>query len=237
MRETVLDPDDYDVVRTTRINARMAFQVLLLAQGRRLVASEIRTPDRIGLPLHLVGTDGEIVRSFGSRTEVFRPDVPYIDARAVTHAGPGRVWSAHRNRYVVELWDTAGSFLKSIERHIDWFPAQLTRKDRDVHGPPPYLDAIIEDDSERLWINILLPDPDWQTAIEAGGLHGRVVDEIEYRDSMLEILNPATGQIVAQRRYEIPTTGILGDGWIYSAYQDGDGVPRLSLRRLSVSCP
>ena len=87
-----------------------------------VIAAHSRTPERIGLPLHLVHSDGTVVRSFGSEDEMHRPDVPYAGQRVIAGGSDGTIWSAYRNAYLIERWDTAGAKLAQIEHEPDWFP-------------------------------------------------------------------------------------------------------------------
>jgi hypothetical protein len=62
-------------------------QAVALGGDRAVLAVSLRTPSRVGLPLHLV-EGSRVVRSFGSVGGAFRPDIPYFDERAIAAADP-----------------------------------------------------------------------------------------------------------------------------------------------------
>lgn len=120
-RETVFSPS-LDLVRTRRLPGRVR-QVVLLDDDRAVVQAGIPTSERIGLPLHLLGRDRTVVRSFGAEAEdrTVRPDMPILGLRALAGARGGRVWSAFVNEYEIELWDTAGRKQLEVVRRPTWF--------------------------------------------------------------------------------------------------------------------
>lgn len=78
------------------------------------MSAVIRTPERVGSPLHLVDRDGAIARSFADDGEVYRRDIPYSGLRIIAAAHDGSIWAARRGRYQLVQWDTLGAKLKVI---------------------------------------------------------------------------------------------------------------------------
>ena len=157
---------------------------VLLPDGRYVVNGE-----RGDSALHPVGVDGELVRSFGvgygeeelppppskRHLSVLEPgsaaDLRRVDVidRKLAAAGEGRIWAAHRNRYEIELWDTAGHRLRRLARGTEWFQpwrsddwaARETRhilrgrerpgQDATPRPYPPMLWGLQQDEEGRIW--------------------------------------------------------------------------------------
>jgi hypothetical protein len=80
--------------------------------------STIPTPDRAGLPLHLISPEGQVIRSFGSISGAYRSDIPLHDRRQLTPAGSRAVWSAWALQYVIERWSEGGSLERTLQRRV-----------------------------------------------------------------------------------------------------------------------
>ena len=143
-RQTLLAPGSWTVARTapTPVFALLGTHILgrnpyvLFPDGRYVVNAE-----RGDSALHLVGVEGDLVRSFGvgygeedlppppSRRHLSvlapfeTPELRRVDVihRQLAAAGEGRIWAAYVGRYEIELWDTAGHRLRRLAREADWF--------------------------------------------------------------------------------------------------------------------
>lgn len=169
-RHSIFGPD-FKLVRSVQWEISPGFiQGVTLPDGRALVNLDIRTPDLIGLPLHLIAANGRVLRSFGSATGAFRPDIPEVSSRAIAPAGPDEVWVAHRQRYLLELIDVnTGATIRSIERKVSWFPpGEVSRKrsENAVQKPTPRIGQIHVDSAGRIWVLIGLADPRWKSAVK-----------------------------------------------------------------------
>lgn len=236
MRRSVFGPN-YRFVRSVRLEIQPSLGVHRLADGRFILAASIRTPERIGSPLHLLNGRGRVIRSFGSQSGIFRPDIPYMGRRAIGAAPGDRVWSGYRNRYALELWDASGQLIRTLERDVDWFPPQLRKMEEgsEPSAPSPRLQAVREDAQGLLWVTILVADSNWR---DAGELHGRrSIDFKTYYDTMVEVLDPRTGTVLAQKRLPDAVSGFLGDRLLVAGVGDAAGVPRLGVWRVSLLCP
>jgi hypothetical protein len=101
-RLTVLSPSS-EVVRTGLLTG-LVERVAAMSDGTMVVNARINTPERIGLPLHVLAHDGNVLRSFGAEEAVYRPDAPWLLMRSITPARANTVWAAHRTQYRLELW-------------------------------------------------------------------------------------------------------------------------------------
>lgn len=239
-RYTVLGPS-YEVVRTARLAIPPYIELVIVNDSQMVFNSPVHTPDRIGLPLHLLNMQGEVIRSFGSTTGAFSLEVPSADSRAVARAGPDRVWSAYRNQYAVELWDTAGNLLRVIRRNVDWFPPQLKRVERGATpaAPRPGLMDIRQDARGRLWVLTTVADEEWREAVKPGGPHGeQVTDWKRYRDIVIEVLDPVQGRLLASRRAPEEFGGrFVDDERVGGVFTEADGTPFFGVWRLRLVQP
>lgn len=220
-------------VRSTRLEIPSEIVWLAMVDGGSFViAAPIRTPARVGYPLHLVNGAGRIVRSFGSTSGAFRPDIPYFDNRTIAHGAPGQVWAAHLNQYRIELWSTEGRKLRELRRTVPWFPAYLANRAPSRSVPPPtLLGQVRQDRAGRLWVRIRVPDANWRRAVRPGGPHGVTVsDHDRYVDTIIEVIDPRRGRLLASRRFDA-AVDFVGDDLLGAVVTGPDEVPYYHLWR------
>jgi hypothetical protein len=241
-RISVLSPH-HRFIRSVRTEIRPAGRnTIRLPSGELLNASADRTADRVGLPIHVIGPDGRVTRSFGSRTGMYRPDMPLLERRIIAPAGGTRVWVGYPIQYAIELWDAAsGQLLRSMARKVDWFPPQLTPVTTPLSQTPPAptMMAIHPDGQGRIWTIIQLPDRNWRSAIKVkptGGAHARddmeVVDRRRYYDTVIEVIDAAAGHVLASRRIDDEFWFFLRNGEIMVPVFTADGVPQVEIWRV-----
>lgn len=124
---------------------------IVFRDGRFLISATIPTRESAGEPLHLVGPDGRLIRSFGSSSGT-DPSL----ARTVHIARDSTIWVAYRRQYRLERWDTAGRLLAQYQRNPGWFSSSSY----------PDIVQVDEDDEGRLWVQINLFDDPARTVIE-----------------------------------------------------------------------
>jgi hypothetical protein len=233
-RYTVFSPA-YEYVRSSPLEIAPYTQVVLLGHDRIVFASPVRTPDRAGLPLHLLSPSGRVIRSFGSVTGALNRSVPYTDERVIAKAGPNAVWSGYRNRYTIELWridDRGDRLIQVVERQADWFPPE-PKPQRTLDDPPaPRLQAIQFDDDGHLLVIILVPDEAWEKAVTDGPTHPTVSSFESYYDSIIEMLDPSTGKLLASTRSRHVFQGFVDDGMVSAVFTDQQDVPYLGVWRV-----
>ena len=232
-RRTLLEPVSWKPARVAPLPILPQVGTIALTWGAHVLLPDGRyvvNAEKGDSALHLVGKDGELVRSFGAgccREELPPPPSrgdlsvldPYrvqelqrLDAidRQLAAAGSGRVWAAYWNRYEVELWDTAGRRLRRVVREAEWFKAwrwdaqeaAATRRPSIVH--PPEFRALQQDDSGRVWTIVSVAPDD-----EGGGREGAAV-----RHTVIEVLDPSAGRLIAAVRVEAPVMDFVGPGLV-----------------------
>jgi hypothetical protein len=234
---------DLTFLKTTRLELPPFVGVVLLPAGQVVLASSVRTPERIGMPLHLISPDGRALRSFGSRTGAYRPDVPYFDERVIASGAPGRIWSAYRNQYVIEEWSAAGQPGRIIRRDLEWFPSSFTPgapgSINTESAPQPRLQAIRTDAYGRIWVVILVADRNWRRSVEraAGDSHARVREFNDYYDSVIEILDPVRGELLYRARIDEALIDFVADDLISSVGSTPGGWPVVNVWRVRIPTP
>lgn len=201
---------------------------ILLANGT------VRTPERIGIPFHLVHIDGTILRSFGPEASLLpgaeEPGYRYIsiidERRFLSTAMSGRP-------YRIELWD--GRSVRTVwTRATEWFPEE---------GPPGGSREIrprvagLHRDGSRLWTIVTVPDPAYTPAPPGT----RVVVDSQYRDSrwdtVVELIDLSLGEVVASQRFDQHILRLLWDGTALRLGTDDLGVPLWQILALRIRTP
>ena len=162
-----------------------------------------------------------------------------VIARQIAAAPEGRVWAAYWNRYEIELWDTAGHRLRRLARDAEWYEPYrsdefmatnrrhlLRERERgDPRAPglplPPFMAALQQDDRGRLWVLVWVPPL-------SGGPEGG-------RHTMVEILDPGAGRLVASARLPMQVSGFVGPGLVtVGETRESDGVEVVRVFRLAL---
>jgi hypothetical protein len=102
----------------------------------------------------------------------------------------------------------------------------------------PELTALREDTSGLLWVVYSVPDADWRRGVgevDTRSMHGvvwHVVDHTQAYDTVIELLNPRTGEPVSSTRVPQHVRNFVDDGEVFSYQETGDGIPTLDVWRL-----
>jgi hypothetical protein len=232
-RLTVYDPE-LQLARTTPVVPTPSPRIIALDDGRFVTALTVRTPERVGYPLHLVDPDGAIMKSFGSLTREYGPGIQQSMGRALAVGAGGVIWAAHGFRYEIAAWDTTNAVRTRIDREPDWFPPRVDRTGPSVGAPEPepVLQAIHEADDGTLYVSVLVGDEDWQDALrEVRPGSYRLESQFDYYDSMIEVID-RSGRPLARTRVEGLVMNILRDGRFVIGMLDEDGFPYMSIREI-----
>jgi hypothetical protein len=209
--------------------------VEFLADGRIMTSQA--NARRSGLPLHLIGKDGKIERSFGAVNPYRREDGDLL-WRWIAPAGNDRVWAAPVTKYVLELWSFSGQKIRELERNVSWFkPHKQFGQSRDKPNAPPNpgIMDLRMDSAGKLWVIIHVADEKWKSGLgTVRGLYNQqvrgIADENKYWDSIVEVIDPASGTLVASQRFDQPLRWISESDFARTYRQSAEGVP-------SSACP
>jgi hypothetical protein len=167
------------------------------------VAEQISSRELIGFPIHLVGADGTVRKSFGIDTPQYRPDLQLVVNRMVARATQGGVWTISPGRYVIERWDPVeGQRLAQITVKPTWFRETKQFRTNELTPPNAVIEGIWEQDGV-LWTVLRDADSKWRPPVAANT--ERPHDLAEYDrtyDWVLEAISPENGQVLASRRFD-----------------------------------
>lgn len=244
------------------LRARMPMPVELLypvffQTGVFVANGSIATDASVGHPLHVFDANGALRRSFGEVAgQNTLPGFYYRRMRALGRAGANTFWACLPNRYEVQLWSIEGKMLRTLRSTPSWFTPweRDPTQQADVARPLSHLKAVHQDSAGLLWLMFQVPDAHWQPSRTAGTSAGRVgadshahIDETaipllskgKYYDTIIEVVEPTTGALVASQRFDQLFHPFLADGSV-SRYEANAGgqlslvVSQLSLDKLPV---
>jgi hypothetical protein len=223
-RHTVLAPGLTSFVSATEAPFP-PHQFTFLSDGK-MVASKIMVDSRgVAEPLHIIDGKGEITRSFGG-TGPWNPKQIYRALRAVAASSANSVWSGWIPEYRIELWTAAGEHVITLERDANWFrPWSVS----DLRTPAaglqrPRISGLAEDDDARLWVTIAVPNPDWHPSSTTHELRMSELDPNEMFDTVIEVLDPGKGRVIARAKRKGMVTGFIGGGTVvYTKREDHAG--------------
>lgn len=121
----------------------------------------------------------------------------------------GQVWAFLRNRYYIERVDLGGAVLSRLTRRAEWFPP-LERDNRD-DGTEARFSSLYEDASGLLWIFVSVPE----NRAGANQPDRAVPTPADYERrwaTMVEVIDPRTGALLASRRFPQMLGAIAGGG-------------------------
>jgi len=242
-RHTVFGPD-FRLIRSNPIGLQPQMSWLMLPDGRTVVNLTIRSPEKLGLPLHLLDADGTLLRSFGSDSKgAYRPDFPGMGERALAPHRGTLVWAAHQSAYAIDLVDVnSGEIVKRLIREASWLPAsapQRTSMRPPAEIPPPSTLAAIHEDAEGLlWVLISVADSRWKSAVQArDARHLTITDPVRYTDHIIDVIDPARGRVVASVRFDERPPWFVSRGYAAQFASGARDVPVFDVFRMALKRP
>jgi hypothetical protein len=241
-RFSVFDPD-LRYARSFKTPRADVQNMHVLSDGRIAMGAHVGTPERIGYPLQVVEADGRVSRSFGAVKPSFRRDRHEDVLRLTTLESDSLIWSADVNQYRLQLWSLDGSLVREIRREVNWFEpwsTQVAREDRERVPPVPRTIAIQRDSAGLLWILIRVAGRDWKSAlVSSKDPYGRpmlgIGDKNVYHDTIVEVIDPRTNQLLASTRVEGWLCMMAGDRLAAQYWEDEEGYPHLRVWQFNLT--
>jgi hypothetical protein len=205
--------------------------------------AELRTPDGIGLPLHLVTPRGKVRLSFGTANPSVVPRTENIWRRRVAMSATGSVWSVHPDAYRLELWSTDGALHRRLERASPWWDSTSTGADPAwfaTEKPRAEVIAVWEDSAGLLWTQLKVAAPQWrplspQEMERRRDAPFKLAEYDEFFETVIEVIDPAQAAVVASLRIR-GAVGLLLKGNLFAKWvQSGQELFSLQVLRLSLS--
>jgi hypothetical protein len=236
-RITLLDPE-YEVAATTTLPFTQVDGGLRVPSGEWVINANVLTQDRVGWPLHLLGPDGTVARSFGSLNPVFRRDAPSLGKRSLASAGGNRIWAAHEKEYRIELWTVGGDRLRALVRDVDWFRPWVLNGPTTPEKPwNPRLASMQVDSQGIMWVHVSFAKPNWSDYVyefTPGAFAIREPMHQAFR-VLLEAVDPNRGCVLARFETDENLLGPISDGSWLSYHENPDGVPFLDVWRITLN--
>ena len=159
----------------------------------------------------------------------------------------GDVWIASFDRYQVIRYGPDGEEKTRIERISEWFRPHASTPGAPFHAPAdPRLGGIHQDADGLLWIAISRAASPFSPVVDERrpGVEGPPIDPFQDMNQVLhatvEVLDPATGELVARRDFDefVWFASTPGDEvFIYSLHPDADGNIACVIRPLKLHRP
>lgn len=205
----------------------------ILADGRLLVAS---AASGAPLPLLLLSADGTTIREIGESP----PGELLGNMRRIVVGPDQTIWTiAMLGSWRIEHWDTTGAALGVLAREPAWFPP-YDRYQAPAPGTPPQptLQAAWFDDAGQLWVLGKAVDEAWEDGVGAldagGGEPGEsvITDPDRVYDTVLEMVDPATGEVLAMTRLDDAWPFVAEPGALMRVRTTADGWHRAVMARV-----
>jgi hypothetical protein len=202
-----------------------ATTLLPLPDGRLVANSAEPNRSTAGYPFLVLSPERSVIGKFGSQDPVFSIDRQHLLDRSFAPARADRFWALWAQEYRLEQWSSRGTLIAVLERQPEWL-----RSAEENSGPwrssaaPPVMSrwgGLQRDRLGRLWIRFFVPDRRWQAALQRlPSGEQDVVDPSRYFDTIVDVVDPLSGSVLASRRFD-EYLGPLLDG------------PRVAVYRLS----
>lgn len=192
LRLTLLDKETLEATRTVRMPVRPATSYPVMFDDGTYVLSE-GSPAVGAAPLHVVGPDGDLLRTFGSWHEGAWPQF-------LAPSGDRAFWAAYARGYRLERWSRDGELLQVLERAPEWWaPRPEELEPGDMYT---FVSQIHEDDEGLLWVHVQVVT----RKEERGGFF----DDPAGKTSIIEVIDPRRAEVVASTRF--PDVAQIGRG-------------------------
>ncbi len=220
-----------------------AFRFAVLKSGHVVVNNYFPThPSFVLLDRKFTG-----LREFGSTT----PPDSRSDSDAIQYhlvgLDSGRFAAVRQYyRYGVEIWDTTGSLVRRFDRIPSWYQPWT---EADKHAAARQLSGFpviegVHADGQRLWVAARVPDPTWKDpaakmrAPERGrevAFPAIPVPEYNRRyDSVIEVLDVATGRVLVSQRFDAYVSQFTEGGFMYSVREAPSSLLRIDVWRAEI---
>lgn len=200
--------------------------ILRGSQGTWWVSGRYSSPRQIGFPLHVVGKDGSMIRSFGE-AEPIRVVERVASATWLASNRSDSFWALDEWHYELTKWSGVGAPVRRIVRRPRWFDSAFVGRQSYRDGPPSAAHGIRQDRAGRLWVALSVAAPRWREAIEIvkspdGPMTYNVKSIDDFMDSVIEVIDPETGKLLASAKRPELMYGLIDDRVMASVRKTGD---------------
>lgn len=134
----------------------------------------------------------------------------------------GHLFMAGGEEYALLEMNESGERLRRLERQASWFPPGNNE------NPDPNTPGVSDlrvDSLGRIWTAVILPVGDYRDAFDGSGRYGSSIASFDrIRDTVIEVIDPAAGRVVARARFPQSRMRFLpGSDLVYTVRQDSIG--------------
>lgn len=217
---TLSDNQSPHIVRLPRRVQSLA----LLASGALLVHGRpTGTEEGVEDRFTLVDLESGELRSFEDSDK----DLADLDQWVVSGGYDGGFWAASGWKYELHRWANPDSLEYTLVREsVEWFPSDNAYSDDmyESEPPPAWFTHMWETKDGLLWTYSLVPDEDW--APESPQAPNPAWNE-RVLDTMIEVVEIAGGQVLAQLRFGNTLAPVCGNAMMYTAEETETGDVRV----------
>ncbi len=191
-------------------------------RGLYAVSSEIRSPSRVGFPLHLIEPSGSVTRSLGKGEKAY---VAGTNLNRAISVRADTLWTTAVDDYVIEAYAREGTVTFRARRPVDWLsPSPAPKRRGEAHPRAGILDLRARKDG-FLMVLLERPDPQWERGVEWSADRSRyaIVDWHRYVDTVVELIDTRGGEVIASSRFDQRIARIVNDDFVAS-FEDGVGI-------------
>jgi hypothetical protein len=190
-------------------------------------------------PLVIVDSTGDAVNQFGLDSGKVRS--PSLFQVRIFPGSHGTVWLPYNLLYRFDGWSSKGDRMYTIRRDAQWFPSftdaelQKQMESGATNGPLPELMGGFQDSSGLLWSVVRVADARWKEVWDENVARhqdaGMIQDEdrIRYFDTVIEVMDPAKGELVATHRVDAVLRPIAGGPFLFSIRYDAGSRPSIDV--------
>jgi hypothetical protein len=116
-----------------------------------------------------------------------------------------------------------------LDRKASWFEPWVA-PDGPIGSaaPLPRLTSIACDELGRIWVSVLVPDANWRNSLrpskgENGEPRWTVGDGNRYFDTVIELIDPARGAVLASQRFDRTFPAFFSPGFLWSVSEAPSG--------------
>jgi hypothetical protein len=218
------------VLRSRPISEALAY--LPIGDNGIAYARHTRTPDLIGLPLHVQSGNGS-VRSFGAVDSI--PVLPQTDnhfQRLLAPGGSDWFWAHKMNEYAADAWTITGVNLRHIARDAPWFPSEPLRGPNP--GPQPWFFSMRQDSAGYVRTLVAVPDPNAATVPNAPNRSYTVAEEHQRYNTVIEFMQPGGTRAVSRVIIDELLGGFATSDIAWSVRETAPGAIEILIWRVSL---
>lgn len=221
-------------------------RALAVLQDQRLLAmASISDRASVGLPFHLFRRDGMRLMAIGDQRRPHTEEREMFFTHTLAPSSRGGFWAVPLwGEYRIEHWSATGARDVYLVRRPEWHTALQSgsggaRNPATMEPPPSSHWGIAETGNGLLWVLTRVADPNRKragldTLRNAEGRYVTARDPDQIWDSVIELVDPAQGSVVASQRFDKLLLLMLPSGKVVHVNETDAGM-RVQVLTLALS--